>query len=489
MGADPATQGTESPTLRRDALGLLGTISLTAAYMAPAASLIALFGPIVGNAGIATGFVMLLGLLVTLPSAISFGMMARELPSAGGVYAWARASLGEGFGRWVGLVAGGYYVLTMFFPPIVFGQLVNSLITQLGGEPSLGTWVAGAGASLVIAAISSYRGIAVSSMLAFAMLLIQLAVMSGLVLTLLVAGSHHGTLSAAPFLPPAGGAGWGGLLLALPLVLLSLACDAATPASEETSNASRTIPLAILLTLVLVGGWNVIAFGAMALALPPDQLVATCRNDLENALPAVASTVWGQGRLLITLVGMSAMIGALVPCATAASRLVYCLGREELLPGFLGRVHARRQTPANALHVVFAATALATILPGCISGPTPTITLWGNVIAFYMIAVYFITNLCSVVYYRRFSGKRFSLAWNLLVPAVAMTSQLWIIWRVLVNELWNSGVAGRSAQAIIVLSIAVTAVYAVRKPPVRPGTAHGDATRERAPAPTTEIPG
>ena len=43
--------------LRRDALGLLGTIALTAAYMAPAGSLIALFGPIVAKTGPAAAVV------------------------------------------------------------------------------------------------------------------------------------------------------------------------------------------------------------------------------------------------------------------------------------------------------------------------------------------------------------------------------------------------------------------------------------------------
>jgi len=38
--------------------------------------------------GVAVGFVMILGLLMILPSAVSFGMLASEMPTAGGVYAW-----------------------------------------------------------------------------------------------------------------------------------------------------------------------------------------------------------------------------------------------------------------------------------------------------------------------------------------------------------------------------------------------------------------
>lgn len=469
--------------LRANALGLIGTISLTAAYMAPAASLIALFGPIAGQVGLATGFVMLLGLLITLPSAISFGMMAKELPSAGGVYAWADQSLGERAGRWVGITTVCYYLLTMFFPPIVFGQLVNSLIAQFGGHETLVLWVAGALTSLIIAAISAYRGIAVSSALALAMLLVQLIVMSALAVTFLVQGAHSGTLSVAPFTPSVSANGWGGILLALPLVLLSLACDAATPASEETKNARRTIPLAIILTLVLVGGWDVLAFGILALSVPADELIRICTKDLDNALPTLAASVWGQAKILVTFVGLAAMIGALVPCSTAASRLLYSLGRDRLLPTSLGQVDPRYRTPWNALHAAFVLTAAATIVPGCIIGPVPTINWWGNIISWFILAVYFTTNLCNIVFYYRFRRARFSLLWNLLVPAIAMVSQLWVVWKVLVVQLWNAGWLGRGAQAFIVASALLTAWYALRPRPVSPQSAVATEGSERAASP------
>src|SRR5690606_21401162 len=122
-GNMPEASREHEQRLAADALGLMATVSLTAAFMAPAASLIALFGPIIANVGVAGGFVMLAGLLITLPSAVSFGMLARELPSAGGVYTWACAALGPHVGRWVGLITASYYIVLLVFPPVVFGQM------------------------------------------------------------------------------------------------------------------------------------------------------------------------------------------------------------------------------------------------------------------------------------------------------------------------------------------------------------------------------
>lgn len=479
--AGTTTTASQGP-LRRDALGLLGSVSLTAAYMAPAASLIALFGPIAQNAGSAAGFVMLLGLVLTLPSAISFGILARELPSAGGVYAWGRQTFGERVGIWIGLTTAGYYLLTVLFPPIVFGQLFNALIEQAGGHASIHTWLAGVLISLAIAGISTYRGIAASSVLAFAMLVLQLVVMTALVMTALVAAGARGVW-AEGLGPAAGPSGWSGVVLALPLVLLSLACDAATPASEETRDARRTIPLAVIMTLLLVGGWDVVAFGVLAGTMPAADLASLCTTGADSVLPEIARRLWGSASLLVTLVGMAAMIGALVPCSTAASRLVYSLAREGVLPCRLAATHARYVTPWPALHLVFVLTLLAIVPPAFALGTTATIAWWGNIVGWFITVVYFTVNACNIVYFRRLGRARFSYLWNGLVPALAMTAQGWVVWRVLIRELWAAGWSGRSAQAFILLATIATGVYALRAARPRAGAMPGErAVTASAPA-------
>ena len=77
-------------------------------------------------------------------------MLAKEVPAAGGVYAWATRSLGEAVGIWVGLTTAAYYVLTVFFPPIVFGLFFNDLLAIVDITPTRWTWLAGAVLSLVI---------------------------------------------------------------------------------------------------------------------------------------------------------------------------------------------------------------------------------------------------------------------------------------------------------------------------------------------------
>src|SRR4051794_17259842 len=150
--AAPAT------TLRRDSIGLLTTAALTAAYMGPALSIYALFGPMTQIVGTGVGFVMLIGLVVTLFSAISFGMLAKEMPSAGGVYAWTRSSLGHDVGLYLGLTTAVYYTICVIFPPIVFGQFFNELLQHFGVHTNFWTWLIGALILLAIACGITYRG-------------------------------------------------------------------------------------------------------------------------------------------------------------------------------------------------------------------------------------------------------------------------------------------------------------------------------------------
>src|SRR5689334_8620221 len=110
-----------STELRSNALGLLSTAALTAAYMGPALSIYALFGPMTEKVGMGVGFVLIVATVLTLLSAISFGTLAKEMPSAGGLYAWSSAALGRSAGLWVGLSTVTYYWISLVFAPIIFG--------------------------------------------------------------------------------------------------------------------------------------------------------------------------------------------------------------------------------------------------------------------------------------------------------------------------------------------------------------------------------
>ena len=465
--------------LQANALGLLSTAALTAAYMAPALSVYALFGAMTAQVGVAVGFVMALGLLMTLPSAVSFGMLAKEMPSAGGVYVWTCRALGESLGLWVGLAAACYYTLTLVFPPIVFGQFLNEILKLLGFQASVWTWLLGVVLSLLIASSVTYRGIVVSSHLALAMLMTELAVVVALAATFIGVAIVRGTFSWAPILPTAAKGAWSGIFLALPLALLSMSCDAVTPASEETRDAKWTIPLALVTTCVLIGLWHIVGFSAFALAASPEEVSALVTQQVATPITPLAERVWGPFKVLVTITGMTAAIGALVPCSTAASRVLFAMGRDGTLPRWLGSVHPRYRAPWNALHVIHIITVAAVVPLALWFGVTKTIDWWGSSFAWFIALVYIFANLSNAVFYWRFRRQQFHVAWNLLIPLIGIGAQCLVIWRTVVVELWKKGWFGRSAQIFILVVAVLTAAYVCRvrrrQPVCLPAADAGDA--------------
>ena len=443
--------------LETNALGLLATSALTAAYMGPALSIYCLFGPMSEKVGSGVGFVMFLGLLMTLPSAISFGMLAKEMPSAGGVYAWARAALGESVGLWIGLTTVGYYIVCVIFPPIVFGQYFNDLLQQCGLPANVWTWLIGVIALLLVTGSVTYRGIVISSEIALTMLLIECAVVVALAGTFIGLAVVHGTFTWAPFTFSGCKGGWSSVFLVLPMVMLSMACDGATPAAEETRNARRTMPIAVVLTCTIVGLWYVLGYSAFALAMPPADAAVLASQTYASAVTPLAGQAWGSCKILVAITAMTAAMGAAIPGAIAASRVLFAMSRDGKLPGRFPASPAFSLALERPAHRVWGDPARRSA--GAIYGPNRGIDFWAGISGWYIAIVYVSVNVASIVFFWRFHRAKFHVAWNLLMPVVGIAAQVLVIWQSIIVELWNSGTLGHCAQGLIVLVSVITAVY------------------------------
>jgi amino acid transporter len=458
------SEDTGSRKLQSNALGLLSTAALTAAYMGPALSIYTLFGSMDNVVGAGVGFVMIIATALTLLSAVSFGMLAKEIPSAGGVYAWTRAAFGESIGLWVGISTAIYYTICLFFPPIIFGDFFNEILNQTGIfaalniKASSATWLVGALILLGFGAFIAYRGVVVSANFAFTLLIIELAVIAALAGTFLYTSVQNETFSLAPITFTACKNGWSGVFLALPMAFLCVVCDAATPAAEETKNAKWTIPVAVIMTCLFIGIWYVVGFSAFALAkLPSD--VTTPGQD---PVPMMVTRAWGKWGIIVSLTAMTAALGAFIPGITASSRVIFAMAREGKLPHFLAVTHPKYKAPWNALHLAFILTALSVIPAVLYFGSIPTIVWWGYVVGWFIGVVYVFANLVNVVYYWQNARDRFSILLNLVIPIFAMIVHLVIIVQSVGVELWQlPDNSGKSVQAFIAFVCIASTAYVV----------------------------
>jgi len=156
--------------------------------------------------------------------------------------------------------------------------------------------------------------------------------------------------------------------------------------AEETKEPSRIFPKILLIGLALTGAiYVLVSISAITLVSPQElgEGEAPLLKVVSAGAPGFPLGVFG----FITMfaVANSALINMLM-----ASRLVYGMSREHVLPPIFGRVHRRRRTP-------YLAIALTTLLAfGLITfvGEVPAL---GGTTALLLLAVFTIVNVAVLV--------------------------------------------------------------------------------------------
>ena len=157
--------------------------------------------------------------------------------------------------------------------------------------------------------------------------------------------------------------------------------------AEETIDARRTMPLAIVLTLVVTTVIYVIVAATAVLAVPPAELA-----DSDAPLALIFETAGGRPEIMAAIAGIAMVNGVLVQMVMAP-RVVYGLTQLGLLPRWAGAVSARTGTPVRATIasvIVIAVLALTFDLEGL-----------ARVTSGVVMAVFVSINVCLIVIKRR----------------------------------------------------------------------------------------
>jgi amino acid transporter len=407
--AEP-TQGTpEGPPerpigLRRDAIGSVGAVVMSAAIMGPAVS--TFFNPQFSTpfSGAATPFVYIVCVIAMLLAASGIIEMARELPSAGAFYTY----VARGLGPRAGFITGGLmFVAYALLAPAEVGLIGSYLQTTF--ETELGVhipwWLIGMVPAAAMVALA-YRGITTS--LKTALVLVGAEVLVILVLSLIVLGRGGASgLSLHPLSPGASPHGLSGLATGFVFAALSfVGFEAATTLGDEVRRPRRTVPLAILFSVVGVGALYVFCIWAEVIGL----------GDRETNALTGASTPWNDlaqryaswMKWPVIVASVSSMFAVMVNSANGIVRILNTMGREQLLPRVLAYVHPRHRTPTRAVLVVGVFTVASALGLGVVTGGLGDATAGSNVYGYLgflltlgILPVYVLTNLAAIAYFRR----------------------------------------------------------------------------------------
>jgi len=415
-----ATARSEGRTLEHGAVGLVPVLFQSITHMAPAAAVA--FSIIVGvpYAGGSMPLAVVLALVACLLVAVSIGQLARHMPSAGGLYTYSARSLGSSVGF---LVAWGFMLAEPLVAPLlflIFGNVISANLNAHFGTP---TWL-WAPLALVAAAIVwflTYRGIRLSTGTGVALGTFEIAVFVLVAIVLIVAAGGRNTGSV--FTPQAGlGKVFPGMIYA---ILAFIGFEASAPLGEEARDPRRTIPVAVVLSCLLIGVFYVFTTYAASVYFGPSQMADPKHGfvTLNGGDPwtGMAFQVWAPLGVLVILAVANSAIANSNAGANAATRVGYALARIGLLPSALARIHPVHRTPSVAVHVqAIVGAVLAIGLGVLLGGPLNAFALLGTMATIIVICIYVLTNLSNVVFHLRERRGEFNVLLNLVVPVLGI---------------------------------------------------------------------
>src|SRR6266702_2423395 len=418
----PTTTG-----LRRN-LSVWQAVGLSVALMAP--SMAANINP--QQTGVAAGravplafFLSAIGVLLV---AYGFVRLCQYYQHAGSVYAFVGATLGLRTGVVSGIGLLGTYTFYAVVTSSAAGNLGTAFLTETGIWPNPPTWgpfvlvaVALVGAWL-LAVAPAKRGTSILLSLEGAtvalILLVTVIIAVRLISGTAPAGQHF-TVSVFTF---SSNVGLSGVFLGAVFGFLSFAgFEAAATLGEETNDARRNIPRAILGTAIFGGIYFVVLTAIEMMAFGTNSASVDRFTKSSSLLCDLSSGYLGSwvGDIISLGAAISAF-GCCLACVVGGSRLLYALGRDTIGERGIGRL-SRRGTPAGAVTTVAGIAAGIILLCALAFGATATDTFaWSGTIGTLIILVVYLLTTVGAIRLVFVQRKMAVPRWQVIVPLGAI---------------------------------------------------------------------
>ncbi|MHB8254627.1 MAG: APC family permease [Acidiferrobacter sp.] len=381
----------ESPQLPSNRVSFMEMLGHTIANITPSAMATVTISLVVAQGGLLTWAVYLAVGFLMLLVAVQVAALAREVPAAGSLFVSVSRTLHPLAGVLSGWSMMGGYLGALLGAPIVGGLFVAQGLHVIGFSvpwPLVAVGFAGLAWALTVRDVE--LATRYSLVIEAASLLVVLAIG---VLTLMHTGIRdrlqwHAPFEAGPFFQ------------AMTLSILAYGgFETAANFGREGRQPKRDVPLAILVAVLFsIGFYVFMAYAEMAgFANHAHSLART-----EAPLSALAVSEGFPGLALLSDFAMAiAAFSATIATLNSLGRLLYSMGRHQVLPAALGRI-GRHKTPAFALHAFGALTTGFAVVAGAMGwSPLVIVNLFGVFTALGFIVIYLLAVLAVPVFRHR----------------------------------------------------------------------------------------
>ena len=344
------------------------------------AGIFALIAEIVGIAGDHAPLSFLVAGAVAGFTGLSYAVLAGAFPRAAGEAVFVKTAIGQGFGRAIGYAV----VAVAITSSAVIGLAFARYVAAFSGLPEQVSFLA----VLFVLSGVAIAGVRESVAVAAAITVLE----AGTLLVVIVAGLPMALASEA--LPrvlslPLDGAGWSGILAGGFVAFFAfIGFEDIENMAEETREPERAIPRAIVWTLVISVAIYAL-FALVAAAFPDRAMLVASKAPLSDLFAALT----GLPGAPVAVMAAVAMVNGILVQIVMASRVVYGMAKEGMMPQHFGALNASRQTPARAIMVLAVAVGLLGLF-------VPLLQL-AELTSFVMLLVFTAVNFSLFVIGRR----------------------------------------------------------------------------------------
>ncbi len=297
-----------------------------------------IFGEIQLASGGMTPLVYIVGFLAISFTALSYVRMSRRFPIAGSVYSYVQ----RGLNPHVGFIAGWLILMDyVFSPALLYIMVANWGTTLVPGSPWY-VWILAFAAFNTFANVRGFRMTRTVDWVIFTVEIIALIAFIALGTKFILGGGGTGAFVLDPIYQE-GKVDAHFIASAASIACLSfLGFDGISTLAEETHKPEVTIGRGILIALCII----IVCFVSqtyIAALIQPDWQNTDAAMGFFDSVRLAGGDLFMKFMLVVNIVAVG--IANTMNVQTAASRLLYSMGRDKVIPSIFGKVHPKFQTP------------------------------------------------------------------------------------------------------------------------------------------------
>ena len=331
------------------------------------AGIYVLIGQAAGLAGGAIWISVSLGVVLALFSGLSYAELTSIFPKAAAEYVFVKKSFKNNF---LAFIIGWLTAITSIISAAVVSLGFGGYLAEFIKLPVVFSAIILIG----ILSLVNFIGIRESSWTNTVFTIIEA---SGLIMIIVIGFTYSDPQPVEYFVSPTGVTG---IILAFALIFFAfIGFEDMANVAEEVKNPKRTMPRAIILSVVITGIiYVLVAFASIRVVNFEDlgTSIAPLADIADTALGA-------KGHIILSGIALFATTNTVLIILVAGARIFYGMAKEKSLPIFFGIVHSKTKTPWIAV-IGIMLSAIAFTLIGDIA-VVATITVFATLITFAMV--------------------------------------------------------------------------------------------------------